>query len=141
MSYIRFMKKLLFAIGLIAFQNSMAQDAPVKIVWEIGAKDTAVHSAIFRQINNVLTAAPETKIEVVFHGNAILVLTKDSSLHISKVQKEQARGVTFAVCNNSMKRLKVDSSRIISGVTIVPVSMLEIAKKQAEGWSYLKAGY
>lgn len=135
------MKKLLFVIGLFAAQASMAQDTPVKIVWEIGAKDTAVHSAIFRQINNVLTAAPETKIELVFHGNAILVLTIDSSMHLSKIQKELSRGVSFAVCNNSMKRLKVDSSRIIPGVTIVPVSMLEIAKKQAEGWSYLKAGY
>ena len=135
------MKKLLFVIGLLAFQASMAQDAPVKIVWEIGAKDTAVHSAIFRQINNVLTEAPDTKIEVVFHGNAIFVLTKDSSLHISKIQKEQARGVTFAICNNSMKRLKLEASRLLPGLKIVPVAMLEIARKQAEGWSYLKAGY
>jgi len=135
------MKKLLFVIGLFAFQASMAQDAQVKIVWEIGAKDTAVHSAIFRQINNVLTEAPDTKIEVVFHGNAIFVLTKDSSLHISKIQKEQARGVTFAICNNSMKRLKLEASRLLPGLKIVPVAMLEIARKQAEGWSYLKAGY
>lgn len=135
------MKKLLFVIGLFAFQASMAQDTPVKIVWEIGAKDTAVHSAIFRQINNVLTEAPDTKIEVVFHGNAIFVLTKDSSLHISKIQKEQARGVTFAICNNSMKRLKLEASRLLPGLKIVPVAMLEIARKQAEGWSYLKAGY
>lgn len=119
----------------------MAQDAPVKIVWEVGAKDTAVHSAIFRQINNVLTVAPDTKIEVVFHGNAIFVLTKDSSHHISKIQKEQARGVTFAICNNSMKRLKLEESRLLPGLTIVPVAMLELAKKQAAGWSYLKAGY
>lgn len=135
------MKKLLFVIGLFAFQASMAQDTPVKIVWEIGAKDTAVHSAIFRQINNVLTEAPDTKIEVVFHGNAIFVLTKDSSLHISKIQKEQARGVTFAICNNSMKRLKLEASRLLPGLKIVPVAMLELARKQAEGWSYLKAGY
>ena len=135
------MKNLLFVISLLAFQSLQAQEAPVKIVWEIGAKDTAVHSAIFRQINNVLTVAPETKIEVVFHGNAIFVLTKDSSLHISKVQKEQARGVTFAICNNSMKRLKLEESRLLPGLKIVPVAMLELARKQAEGWSYLKAGY
>lgn len=135
------MKNLLFVISLFAFQSLQAQEAPVKIVWEIGAKDTAVHSAIFRQINNVLTVAPETKIEVVFHGNAIFVLTKDSSLHISKVQKEQARGVTFAICNNSMKRLKLEESRLLPGLKIVPVAMLELARKQAEGWCYLKAGY
>jgi intracellular sulfur oxidation DsrE/DsrF family protein len=135
------MKKFCFIISLFVFQSIMAQDAPVKIVWEVGAKDTAVHSAIFRQINNVLTVAPDTKIEVVFHGNAIFVLTKDSSLHISKIQKEQARGVTFAICNNSMKRLKLEESRLLPGLTIVPVAMLELAKKQAAGWSYLKAGY
>lgn len=135
------MKKMLFVVCLFAFQTLMAQVAPVKIVWEIGAKDTAVHSAIFRQINNVLTEAPDTKIEVVFHGNAIFVLTSDSSLHISKVQKEQARGVTFAICNNSMKRLKLDPSRLLPGLKIVPVAMLELARKQTEGWSYLKAGY
>jgi hypothetical protein len=135
------MKKFCFIISLFVFQSIMAQDAPVKIVWEVGAKDTAVHSAIFRQINNVLSVAPDTKIEVVFHGNAIFVLTKDSSLHISKIQKEQARGVTFAICNNSMKRLKLEESRLLPGLTIVPVAMLELAKKQAAGWSYLKAGY
>jgi intracellular sulfur oxidation DsrE/DsrF family protein len=134
------MKKFWFIICLFVSHSLMAQDAPVKIVWEVGAKDTAVHSAIFRQINNVLTVAPDTKIEVVFHGNAIFVLTKDSSLHISKIQKEQARGVTFAICNNSMKRLKLEESRLLPGLTIVPVAMLELARKQAAGWSYLKAG-
>lgn len=134
------MKNFCFIICLFVSQSILAQDAPVKIVWEVGAKDTAVHSAIFRQINNVLTVAPETKIEVVFHGNAIFVLTKDSSLHISKIQKEQARGVTFAICNNSMKRLKLEESRLLPGLTIVPVAMLELARKQAAGWSYLKAG-
>jgi len=134
------MKKLLFVLSIFIYQSLMAQDASVKIVWEIGAKDTAVHSAIFRQINNVLTVAPDTKIEVVFHGNAIFVLTKDSSLHIPKIQKDQARGVTFAICNNSMKRLKLEESRLLPGLKIVPVAMLELARKQSEGWSYLKAG-
>lgn len=135
------MKRLLFILMLLMGQAGFSQDGPYKIVWEIGAKDTAVHSAIFRQINNVLTIAPETKIEVVFHGNAIFVLTRDSSLHISKIQREQQRGVTFAICNNSMKRLKVEESMLLPGLKIVPVAMLELVKKQAEGWSYLKAGY
>jgi intracellular sulfur oxidation DsrE/DsrF family protein len=40
-----------------------------------------------------------------------------------------------------MKRLKLEESRLLPGLTIVPVAMLELAKKQAAGWSYLKAGY
>jgi len=51
------------------------------------------------------------------------------------------RGVNFAVCNNSMRRLQVDASRLVPGVTVVPVAILELVKKQEEGWSYIKAGY
>lgn len=131
---------LLFFVFFGAFHAS-AQDRNHRIVWEVNAKDTAVHSAVFRQINNVLAVEPSTKIEVVFHGNAILVLTRDSSLHVSRIQKEQQRGVIFAICNNSMKRLNVDSSRVLPGVVIVPVAILELVKKQEEGWSYIKSGY
>lgn len=50
-------------------------------------------------------------------------------------------GVTFVVCNNSMRRLKVDASQLLPGVTIVPVAIIELARKQQEGWSYLKLAH
>jgi hypothetical protein len=40
-----------------------------------------------------------------------------------------------------MKRLNVNSSRVLPGVVIVPVAILELVKKQEEGWSYIKSGY
>lgn len=127
---------------LLCFSTlSRAQQGPHRIIWEINSKDTAVHSSIFRQINNVLAEAPDTRIEVVFHGNAIQVVTADSSLHLDKLKRDMQRGVAFAVCNNSLKRYKVDPSRILPGVTIVPVAILELVKKQEQGWSYIKAGY
>lgn len=135
------MRYLIFFSLLILTSRASSQESTHKIVWEVNSRDTSVHSSIFRQINNVLNEAPGTRIEVVFHGNAILVLTKDSSLHISKIQKEQQRGVVFAICNNSMKRLNVNSSRVLPGVVIVPVAILELVKKQEEGWSYIKSGY
>lgn len=134
--------KYFFLFSLIYISvTAFSQEKQHKIVWEINAKDTSVHSAIFRQINNVLSVAPDTKIEVVFHGNAITVLTHDSSLHVNKIQKEQQRGVIFAICNNSMKRLNVPASRLLPEVQIVPVAIMEIVKKQSEGYSYIKAGY
>jgi intracellular sulfur oxidation DsrE/DsrF family protein len=85
--------------------SGYAQAPKHRVVWDLSSSDTAIQAAVFRQINNARAQLPDLEIEVVFHGNAIFVLTKDSSLHISKIQKEQARGVTFAICNNSMKRL------------------------------------
>jgi intracellular sulfur oxidation DsrE/DsrF family protein len=48
-------------------------------------------------------------------------------------------GVGMVVCNNSMKRLKVDAKELTPEVEIVPSAMVELIKKQAQGWSYIKA--
>jgi intracellular sulfur oxidation DsrE/DsrF family protein len=136
------MKLVLFLLLLFCGGVSRSQtQEPLRIVWDMSARDTAEHSAIFRQVNNVLTADPNAKIEVVFHGNSIWVLTKDSSLHAQRIQKELQRGVIFAACNNSMRRLKVDPSQLLPGIIVVPVAVIELARKQQEGWSYLKAGH
>jgi intracellular sulfur oxidation DsrE/DsrF family protein len=37
-----------------------------------------------------------------------------------------------------MKRHKVDVSQLIPGVTTVPDGILEIIKRQSEGWGYIK---
>jgi intracellular sulfur oxidation DsrE/DsrF family protein len=50
------------------------------------------------------------------------------------------KGVIIAVCNNSLKRLKIDPSELMQEVTVVPSAVVELIVKQSEGWSYLKAG-
>lgn len=133
-------KKLLFAIiALIFTANAFAQQQ--KILWDLSAKDTTDQSAVFRQINNVLTAAPDTKIEVVFHGDAITSVAKDQTFYAAKIADYIAKGVAFVACNNSMKRKGLTAADLLPGVVVVPVSMLEMAKKQQEGWSYIKAGH
>jgi intracellular sulfur oxidation DsrE/DsrF family protein len=37
-----------------------------------------------------------------------------------------------------MKRYQVDVSQLIPGVTTVPDGILQIIKRQAEGWGYIK---
>ena len=109
-----------------------------KIVWDLNSKDTAEQSIIFRQIGNVLKESPDTKIEVVFHGGAITGLVQGSSNYPEKVQEFLKKGVIFAACNNSLKRYNIDPSKVLPGVIVVPVAILELVKKQEEGWSYIK---
>ena len=110
-----------------------------KIVWEISSGDTAQQRILFRQINNVLTAAPDTKIEVVFHGFAIFAVLKDTGYFKEQILQAHKKGVVIAACNNSLKNRNISKERVIPEATIVPVSILEIAAKQREGWSYIKA--
>jgi uncharacterized protein len=129
-------KLLLVTVMLLAFSFAKAQE---KIVWEISSGDTAQQRILFRQINNVLTAAPDTKIEVVFHGFAIFAVLKDTGYFHQQILQAHKKGVVIAACNNSLKSRNISKDRVIPEATIVPVSILEIAAKQREGWSYIKA--
>ncbi len=129
--------KLLFTVMLLS--AGAAVKAQEKIVWEISSGDTAHQRILFRQINNVLSAAPDTKIEVVFHGFAIFAVLKDTGYFKEQILQAHKRGVVIAACNNSLKSRNISKERVIPEATIVPVSILEIAAKQREGWSYIKA--
>lgn len=129
--------KLLFIAALLSAGSAVK--AQEKIVWEISSGDTAHQRILFRQINNVLTAAPDTKIEVVFHGFAIFAVLKDTGYFHQQILQAHKRGVVIAACNNSLKSRNISKDRVIPEATIVPVSILEIAAKQREGWSYIKA--
>ena len=120
--------------------SASAQQKPQKIIYDISSADTAAQSTIFRQFNNILKAAPDTKIEVVYHGKAIMGVVTDSSFFSEQVKLALQKGVIISACNNSLKRVKVDPSRVLPGVQVVPVAILELSAKQQDGWSYIKAG-
>jgi len=102
--------------------------------------DTAVQRVLYKQLNNVNTAAPDTKIEVVFHGNAVYAMLKDTGYLKDQILSLYKKGIIFRVCNNSLKARNIDPLRVIPEVVVVPVAILELAAKQEEAWSYIKAG-
>lgn len=105
------------------------------------AGDTTQQRTLFRQANNVLAAAPDTKIEIVFHGNAVYAMLKDTGYFKEQILALHKRGVVLAVCNNALKVRNINTNRVIPEAVIVPVAILELVKKQEEGWNYIKAGF
>jgi intracellular sulfur oxidation DsrE/DsrF family protein len=133
------MKGLKFLIVSALLISASFLKAQHKIVWEMPSGDTAQQRVLFRQVNNVLAAAPDTKIEIVFHGNAVWGLLKDSGYFKEQIIGFHKKGVVMAVCNNALKVRNIKTDRVISEATIVPVAILELVEKQEEGWSYIKA--
>ena len=76
---------------------------------------------------------------MVFHGFAIFAVLKDTGYFKEQILQAHKKGVVIAACNNSLKNRNISKERVIPEATIVPVSILEIAAKQREGWSYIKA--
>lgn len=117
---------------------SIHTSAQLKAVWELPTGDTAIQAGVYRQVNNVLNAAPDTKIEIVFHGNAVYALLNDTGYYKQEILKLHQRGVLFAVCNNSLKKRTIDPKRVLPQAFVVPSAFVEIIRKQQEGWSYIK---
>ncbi len=138
------MKYFMLLLAAIIFfnTNSYAQKKQHKLVFDMAGSDTADHSGVIRQVNNVLKESPQTKVEVVFHGKAVYALVKDKTTVHDKIDDlVNNNHVVIAACNNSLKRLNLTKDDLISSAIVVPVAMLELMDKQEKGWSYIKAGH
>jgi uncharacterized protein len=141
-------KKIAFTICLMAlsfaiFAQNKKQpvDSVHKIVFQLSTGDTAVHRGLMRQLNNVLTAAPGTKIEVVCHGPGINMLMRENNMVLDKIQLFKTKGVTFKACENTLREKNIPKEKIIAEAAFVPSALIEIVTRQEEGWSYIKSGF
>ena len=138
--------KQYFFICLIALLAATAGQAQsqvkdYKIVFDITSKDTNVHKAVIRWCNEIAAAYPDAKLEVVYYGQSLEMITQGKSVVSSDVIRlASGKNVTFSVCAVAMKRWNIDKSQLLPGVTTVPDGIYEILEKQREGCGYIKAG-
>ena len=141
-------KKIMFIIFSMAFSFAIfaqSKKQPVekihRIVFQLSSDDTLVHKGLMRQLNNVLIAAPNTKIEVVCHGPGINMLMRETTLVLDKIQMFKTKGVTFKACENTLREKNISKDKIIAEAGFVPSALIEIVTRQEEGWSYIKSGF
>jgi uncharacterized protein len=113
-----------------------------KVVYHIN--DSVNATALMRNVGNHLDVDPAAKIVVVSHAQGVDFLMTDvkdanGNPYNINVEKLAARGVTFDVCEVTLKSRKLNKQQFISEAKFVPSGVAEIAKLQArEGYVYLK---
>ena len=117
------------------------KDKAYKIVFQLTSNDTLVHKALLKQVNNALTAAPKSSIEVVCHNNGITMLQTAKTISADGIKALKAKGVVFAACENTLKERKIEKSEIVGEAVFVPSGVIEVVDKEMSGWAYLKAGF
>ena len=134
------MKKLiLLAFCSLMSMQIMAQDKPVKIVFDVTSDDVKVHQKAVRHVKLMSEAYPESDFEIVVYSGALdMVLNEKSSVAEDLKKLTQDEHVTVAVCSGTMARENADESALLPGVKIVPDGILEIALKRIDCWSYIK---
>jgi len=112
-----------------------------KIVFQMVSKDTSDHSALIRQIKNILKLEPTTKVEVVCHGPGINIILKEKTLVGSDIHELAIKKVDFVGCEYTMFQKNIQRDQLIEDCRTVPGGIMEIVYKQEKGWRYIKSGY
>lgn len=135
---------ILAAVAAIGLSGCAATGGggPDKVVYHIN--DSANAMALMRNVGNHLDTDPTAKIVVVSHAQGVDFLMndakdKDGNPYNIRVEALTAKGVTFDVCEITLKSRKLNKNQFIPEAQYVPSGVAEITKLQSrEGYSYLK---
>ena len=115
---------------------------PDKVVYHIN--DSSSATAAMRNVGNHLDVNPQALIVVVTHALGVDFLMdgardKNGNPYNVAVETLSERGVTFDVCEITLKSRKLDRNKFIPEAKFVPSGVAEIAKLQARGgFAYIK---
>jgi len=112
-----------------------------KIIFQLSIDDSLAHKALMKQLNNITTVAPGTKIEVVCHGPGLNMLVLGKTTVQEKILQMKMKDVVFVACEFSMSERNVPKEKIIPEAGFVKAGIIEIVTKQEQGWSYIKSGF
>lgn len=130
---------LMFLLVFAWSTQVFSQEKPVKIVFDVTSADPAVHEATLRHVTEMAKNYPNSMFEVVLYGGSIDMVVSEKSSVLKEIKAlSPNKNVSFAICEQTMKRKNVASNQLIPGVVMVPDGILEIIQKQQQGWGYIK---
>lgn len=141
------MKKIISILSIIALYtvvgySQKGTQAKYKVVIQIASESPDQQKSLFNQLGNIQKDLGDSvEIEVVVHGPAIGLVMTEQTTQKENIYKYKNGGVTFAVCENTLRQRNITKDQILPEMTFVKSAMVELIKKQNEGWSYLKAGF
>jgi intracellular sulfur oxidation DsrE/DsrF family protein len=100
---------------------------------------------VLENVKNMLKYGKENnvtfEIEVVANGIAVLGLQElvaQKSKWYLEMDELIREKVVFAACNNALNKFGLTPEQLCAFAQVVPAGVVEIVKKQEEGYSYIK---
>jgi len=133
---------LAFVTTALLCGTALAQDRVVYHIDDAAAQATKG----LRNIRNHLDVAPDTKIAVVTHANGVDFLmegakdAKDPNIDYgSLVSALKARGVTFEICEITLRNRNLKKEQFSMDATFTPSGVVRIGRLQSrENFAYIK---
>lgn len=137
------MKPVLLIISLwITGASVHAQYKHYNVVFDFSNKDTINQHAIIRELALIKKGNPDAQLEVVIYGQGLDLVVKGKSRQATEVGAlANEKGISFKVCQQTLKRNNIDAAALVPGVQTVPDGIYEIVSKQRAGWGYIKVSH
>lgn len=119
-----------------ATQSNMEKQ---KVVFQVSAGDPKIWNLTLNNAKNVQQelGAKNVDVEIVAYGPGIGMLKFDSAV-ANRIDEAVADGVKVVACENTMKAQKLSKDDMLSSVGFVPAGVVELMKKQKEGYAYIR---
>jgi intracellular sulfur oxidation DsrE/DsrF family protein len=110
-----------------------------KLVVQMSDNDPAKWSLALNNIKNVQddVGAANVDIEIVAFGPGINMLKLESPVGARIAEAMKAK-VAVLACENTLRAQKLSRDDMLPAIGYVPAGVVEIMKKQSEGWAYLR---
>lgn len=130
-------------LALCLAGNTLATDAPKqkrRVVLQVNDDDSKTwnHALTLAENMQINSGGKEfVDVEIVAMSPGIRMVGNDSSV-AERVSRAAEDGILVRACGFTMKAIRWGEDKLAPGVKVVPFGAIEIADKQAEGWSYIK---
>ena len=130
---------LLVALAVAACASMPGTPATNRVVIQVSDNDPARWNLALNNARNLQAdlGAANVEIEIVAYGPG-LNMVKTGSAVSNRIDESVLGGVNVVACQNTMANQKVGKGEILPGVNYVGAGVVEIMRRQQQGWSYLR---
>lgn len=130
---------LLLAATHAAGAQATAAAPKTKVVMQVSDNDAGKWNLAMGNARNLQKGlgAANVEIEIVAYGPGIGMLKADSA-SAAQVREARADGIVLSACENTMAGQHLRKEDMNPAAGYVPSGVVEIVKKQQEGYAYLR---
>lgn len=115
-----------------------ARERPGLLIHGAGPAVSDAFAGVLRSAANASTALPPgTGLEVVVQGAGVKFLEAGSDLAVA-IGGVLDCGVRILACENSMRSAGIAVHQLLPGIGRVPAAVGHLARRQWEGWAYVR---
>lgn len=141
----KYINVLAVAVALslpLASLDSAAAEAPAakeKLVMQVSDGDPGKWNLALNNAKNLQQSygADKIDIEIVTYGPGVNMLKLDSAV-ANRIDEAKQAGVAIVACQNTMKNMKLTEADMLPNTSYVPAGVVEIIKKQRDGYAYIR---